>query len=124
MNGNTGQKKKCFNDGATESIGVAHWGAPARSEIEMDLCKSWRYKRLSVVESMHLSVKQVNNNAKASEEQGKSKSATLPQNVCLLQQLSNCLGKWATVDTSNIWLKGPVDSKDQLTRRICLENSD
>ena len=34
-------------------FGVAQWGAPARSEIEMDLCKSRRYKRLSATEQLH-----------------------------------------------------------------------
>ena len=69
-------------------IGVAQWGAPARSEIEMDLCKSRRYKRLS-------------------EQLQSIFWATVQKLVCN----SNCLCKWATVLTSNnMWLRGPVES--------------
>ena len=34
-------------------IGVAQWGAPARSEIEMDPCTSKRYKCLSTAKQLH-----------------------------------------------------------------------
>ena len=75
-----------------ESIGGAEWGAPARSEIEMDLRKSKRYKRLSAAEQLQSNrlSEQVSNSAKGWSgclQMYKSMFATEPK--CL--NLSNCL---------------------------------